>query len=112
MSYARLINRAGQVVSPSLSGFQAAAGNVDFTKAKDFYVILTDQPGAQSWPISGCTWQILRTDAPKGVNRSVTNFFLWGFEHGQQMARTIAFGPLPPSTVDAIRAYWKQHLGI
>lgn len=112
MSYARLINRAGQVVSPSLSGFQAAAANVDFTKAKDFYVILTDQPGAQSWPISGCTWQILRTDAPKAVNQSVTNFFLWGFEHGQQMARAIAFGPLPPSTVDAIRAYWKQNLGI
>ena len=112
MSSARLINGAGRVVSPSLEGFQAAAANVDFTKAEDFYVILTNQPGEESWPISGCTWQILRTDAPKATNAAVTRFFLWGFEHGQEMAKSIAFGPLPQSTVEAIQAYWKQHLGI
>lgn len=112
MSYARMINSAGKVVSPSLKGFQAAAANVDFTKASDFYVILTDQPGADSWPISGCTWQILRKNAPTATNEEVTKFFQWGFEHGQEMARSIAFGPLPPSTVDAIKAYWKKNLGI
>jgi phosphate transport system substrate-binding protein len=112
MSYARLINSAGRVVSPSLQGFEAAAANVDFTKAQDFYVILTNQPGEESWPISGCTWQILRTAAPKDVNQAVTTFFLWGFEHGQEMARAIAFGPLPSSTIQAIQAYWKQNLGI
>jgi phosphate transport system substrate-binding protein len=112
MNYARMVNSAGKVVSPSLQGFQAAAANVDFTKVQDFYVILTDQPGEQSWPISGCTWQILRTTAPKTVNESVTKFFLWGFEHGQDMAKSIAFGPLPASTVEAIQNYWKQHLGI
>lgn len=112
MNYARMVNSAGKVVSPSLQGFQAAAANVDFTKVQDFYVILTDQPGAQSWPISGCTWQILRTAAPKSVNEPVTKFFLWGFEHGQEMAKSIAFGPLPASTVQAIQTYWKQNLGI
>lgn len=112
MSYARLINSAGNVVSPSLQGFQSAAANVDFTKAQDFYVILTDQPGAQSWPISGCTWQILRTQGPKSTNEQVTRFFLWGFEQGQEMARSIAFGPLPASTISAIKVYWKQNLGI
>ena len=112
MNYARMINSAGKVVSPSLKGFQAAAANVDFTKVQDFYVILTDQPGAQSWPISGCTWQILRTAAAKSVNEPVTKFFLWGFEHGQAMAKSIGFGPLPASTVRAIQAYWQQNLGI
>jgi phosphate transport system substrate-binding protein len=112
MNYARMVNSAGKVVSPSLQGFQAAAANVDFTKVQDFYVILTDQPGARSWPISGCTWQILRKAAPKSVNEPVTQFFLWGFEHGQAMAKSIAFGPLPPSTVRAIQAYWKKNLGI
>lgn len=112
MSYARMVNSAGRVVSPSLKGFQAAAANVDFTKVQDFYVILTDQPGAASWPISGCTWQILRTAAPKSVNEPVTKFFLWGFEHGQAMAKSIGFGPLPTSTVRAIQQYWKKNLGI
>ncbi|MGA9851503.1 MAG: phosphate ABC transporter substrate-binding protein PstS [Gammaproteobacteria bacterium] len=112
MTYARMYNRDGKLVSPSLKGFQAAASHVDFTKAKDFYVILTDQPGPDTWPISGCTWQILRTNVPKTVNQPVIKFFLWGFEHGQSMAESIAFGPLPPTTVHAIQAYWKQNLGI
>ena len=112
LAYAKLVNSAGKTVSPSLKGFQAAAANVDFTKAQDFYVILTNQPGDESWPISGCTWQILRKDAPKATNQEVTKFFDWGFEHGQGMAESIAFGPLPTSTIDAIKAYWKKNLGI
>jgi phosphate transport system substrate-binding protein len=112
LAYARMVNSAGKTVSPSLKGFQAAAANVDFTKARDFYVILTDQPGDDSWPISGCTWQILRKDAPKATNEAVTKFFLWGFEHGQSMAKAISFGPLPQSTVDVIKSYWKKNLGI
>jgi len=112
LKYARLINSAGKVVRPSLKGFQAAAANVDFTKAKDFYVILTDQPGANSWPISGCTWQILRKNAPKATNEDVVKFFDWGFEHGQKMAKSLAFGPLPPSTVAVIKQYWQTKLGI
>ncbi len=112
LSYARMINSAGKVVSPNLKGFQAAASHVDFTKAKDFYVILTDQPGDDTWPISGCTWQILRKNAPKATNEDVTKFFDWGFEKGQKMATAISFGPLPPSTVAAIKAYWKANLGI
>ena len=112
LKYARMINSAGKVVSPSLKGFQAAAANVDFTKAKDFYVILTDQPGADSWPISGCTWQILRKSAPKATNEEVVKFFEWGFEHGQKIAESIAFGPLPPSTIVAIKQYWQTNLGI
>jgi phosphate transport system substrate-binding protein len=112
MNYARMINSSGKVVSPSLQGFQAAAANVDFTEVQDdSYVILTDQPGEQSWPISGYTWQILRTTAPISVNAAVVKFFGWGFEYGQGMAESSAFGPLPASTVGAIVTYWKWNLG-
>lgn len=112
LNYVRMYNQAGKLVSPSLKGFQAAAANVDFTKAEDFYVILTNQPGADSWPISGCTWEILKKDAPKENNQEVVNFFNWGFEHGQELAKSIAFGPLPESTVTAIKSYWHTQLGI
>jgi len=110
-SYARMINRDGNVVSPSLQGFQDASAHVDWTKAQDFYVILPYQPGPDTWPIAGCTWQILRKNATQAENEEVMKFFLWGFEQGQDMARSISFGPLPPSTVEAIRAYWKSELG-
>jgi phosphate transport system substrate-binding protein len=111
LPYARMINRDGKVVSPSLKGFQDASAHVDWGKAQDFYVILTDHTGPDTWPISGCTWQILRKNAPKATNMDVMKFFDWGFEHGQNMARSIAFGPLPPSTVEAIKSYWKNELG-
>jgi phosphate transport system substrate-binding protein len=112
MNYARMFNREGKLLSPSLKGFQAAASHVNFVTAKDFYVILTDQPGADSWPISGCTWEILRVNAPKETNMEVTKFFDWGFEHGQQLAESIAYGPLPENAVKAIKTYWKDKLGI
>jgi phosphate transport system substrate-binding protein len=111
LPYARMINADGKVVSPSLKGFQDASAHVDWAKAQDFYVILTDHTGPDTWPISGCTWQILRKNAPKATNMQVMKFFDWGFEHGQEMATSIAFGPLPPSTVEAIKAYWKAELG-
>jgi len=108
---ARMINRDGRIVAPSLTGFQDASAHVDWTRAQDFYVILPYQPGPDTWPIAGCTWQILRKNAPRASNQAVMKFFDWGFEHGQQMATSIAFGPLPPSTVNAIKAYWKSELG-
>lgn len=110
-SYARMVNSAGKVVSPTLKGFQDASGHVDWANAQDFYVILTNQPGADTWPISGCTWQILRKSAPKTENMAVMKFFDWGFEHGQEMAKSIVYGPLPSSTVTAIKSYWQKELG-
>lgn len=108
---ARLINRDGKIVAPSLTGFQDAAAHVDFTKAQDFYVILPDKPGPDTWPISGCTWELMRKSANKTANQEVLKFFNWGFENGQQLARSISYGPLPPSTVKAIQTYWKNQLG-
>lgn len=110
LTYVKMFNQAGKLVSPSLEGFQAAAANVDFTKAKDFYVILTDQPGDASWPISGCTWEILKVNGTN--NPAVVDFFMWGFEKGKDEARSIAFGPLPASTILAIRVYLKENLHI
>lgn len=112
MTWVRMFNRDGKLVSPDLKSFQAAAANVDFTRAQDFYVILTDQPGAESWPISGGTWEIMRTDMPKDKNEPVLKFFTWGYEHGQKMAEELGYGPLPESTVKAIKAYWKKNLNI
>lgn len=111
MSYARMINRDGKTVSPSLKGFQDASAHVDWAKAQDFYAILTDHTGPDTWPISGCTWQILRKNGSKATNLQVMKFFSWGFEQGQSMAKSIAFGPLPPSTVAAIKSYWQKELG-
>ncbi len=111
LSEARMFNADGKLVAPSLQGFQDASAHVDWKDAQDFYVILTNQAGPNTWPISGCTWEIMRKSAAKDSNLAVMRFFDWGFEHGQQLAQAISFGPLPTSTVAAIKAYWRRNLG-
>ena len=37
----------------------AAAAGADWAKAPGFYLILTDLPGAKSWPIAGATFILI-----------------------------------------------------
>ena len=112
MTYTRMINKAGKTVTPALNTFQAASANADFSKVKDFYLILTDQPGAESWPITGTTWVLMRTDYPKTRNEPVLKFMQWALLHGQSQAEALDYVPLPKSTVKQIEKYWKTRLGI
>ena len=73
-----MVNKDGQRVAPSMETFQAAAGNADFYQVRDFYLILTDQPGAKSWPIIAATYMLLRKDSPPQQNHDVLAFFHWG----------------------------------
>jgi phosphate transport system substrate-binding protein len=57
MTYALLQNAAGQFVAPEDKAFKAAAAGADWSKS--FYQILTNQPGAQSWPITGATFILM-----------------------------------------------------
>ncbi|ACH83391.1 MULTISPECIES: phosphate ABC transporter substrate-binding protein PstS [Acidithiobacillus] len=113
MAYGKMINAAGKVVAPDLATFQAAAANADFTKVEDFYVILTNQPGAQSWPISAATYILMRQDAHKTVNAGVLKFARWFLTapQAQAEARGLDYVPLPKTTVTQIEAYWKRNLG-
>ena len=112
MSYTKLVNSDGKAVSPELKAFQAASANADFTKVDGFYLILTNQPGAESWPITGATWVLLRTDADKDQNKAVTQFFTWCLTKGQDQAEKLQYVPLTSKTYDLIKAYWKKNLGI
>ncbi|MEJ2643836.1 MAG: phosphate ABC transporter substrate-binding protein PstS [Gammaproteobacteria bacterium] len=112
MTYGRMKNMDGEVVSPNMTSFQAAAANADFTKTKDFYLILTDQPGAKSWPITAATYILMRKDTPKAQNEKVLHFCNWFLEHGQSYAKRLDYVPLPGRTVSLIHHYWKTELGL
>jgi phosphate transport system substrate-binding protein len=107
-----MINAAGRRVKPTIQAFQAAAANADFSKVQDFYLVLTDQPGAQSWPITAATWVLMRSDAPQDRNRSAVAFFDWALKHGQPAAEKLDYVPLPDSVVQRIEAAWKAQLKI
>jgi len=112
MAYTKMINHDGKTVSPDLKSFSAASANADFSKVQDFYLILTDQPGAETWPISAGTYMLMRKDYPLAQNTDVLKFFDWFLTKGQSAAEKLDYVPLPEKTVALIQGYWKKELKI
>jgi len=112
MTYTQLRNQSGTFVSPNSKTFQTAAANADWTKAPGFYLLLTNQPGADSWPITGATFILMhkqQTDPAKA--KGVLAFFDWAFRNGGQMAEQLDYVPMPDKVVGLVEQSWKQIVG-
>ena len=114
MTYTSMVNASGKTVEPSLTAFQAASSNADFSKTKDFYLVLADQSGEKSWPITAFTYMLMRRDASKESNQTVLSFMSWFLndDAAQAAAKQLEYVPLPSETVDMIKEYWKNELDI
>ena len=110
--YTDMINAAGQRVAPSMEAFQAAASNADFSKVQDFYEILTNEPGAKSWPITAATYMLLRSDYPADKNKSVLKFLDYALKEGQGDAKALDYVPMPDAVVKMIEASWMKTLKV
>jgi phosphate transport system substrate-binding protein len=112
MTYAQLKNKDGAFVSPNSKTFQAAAANADWSKAPGFYVLLTDQPGADSWPITGATFILIyKQQAKPETAREVLNFFDWAYKNGGKLAEQLDYVPMPPAVIAAVEQSWKSITG-
>jgi phosphate transport system substrate-binding protein len=109
--YADMINQAGKQVTPTMDSFQAAVANADFSKVQDFYLILTDQPGEKSWPITAATYILLRKDSPTDQNHAVLKFLDWALKDGQAEAKKLDYVPLPASVIKQVEEHWSKDLG-
>ena len=107
-----MINAAGQRVKPTLQSFQAAAANADFSKVQDFYLILTNQPGAQSWPITAATYMLMRNDYPADKNKAILQFLSYALHDGAADAEKLDYVPFPDAVVKQIEASWSQTLKV
>ncbi len=111
MSYARLENQAGHFVSPTSKTFQAAAANADWNHAPGFYMVLTDQPGKDSWPITGATFILVYKTQMKPANGlAVLKFFDWAYHHGGKMAEKLDYVPMPASVVKLVEHTWAKDI--
>ena len=111
MAYAKVRNRDGRFVDPSAKGFQAAAAGADWGAAPGMYLILTDAPGADAWPIAGATFILMHKVQEKpAIAREVLRFFDWAYAKGGRMAESLDYVPLPDKVVKLIEAGWKQHI--
>ena len=111
LTYAALINKAGKTVQPTTAAFQAAASNADWAKAPGYYVILTDQPGEASWPITAATFILMHKEsADKAASAEAVKFFKWAFAKGDKMAEELDYIPMPESVVKLIEKTWSADI--
>lgn len=102
MNFVQVQNLNGVWVSPTEESFKAAAAGADWNKT--FYHILTNQPGKETWPISGATFILmpLVSDKPEQTKESI-KFFTWAFEKGGKMADDLDYVALPNPVVNRIK---------
>lgn len=111
MVYAQLKNRDGQFVTPDDATFKAAAANADWAKAPGFSVMLTDQPGKTSWPITGASFILMHKQQANAVQgREVLQFFSWAFKNGGTMATDLDYVAMPDSVIKLVEETWKKEL--
>jgi phosphate transport system substrate-binding protein len=111
MAYTQVKNRDGHFIEPSLASFQAAAASAEWSKAKDFYLVITDAPGAKSWPIAASVFVLMYKEPkdPAG-SKAALDFFKWALEHGQAQAKSLDYVPLPDNLVKQIEAHWQKEI--
>ena len=111
IAHTQLKNKDGNFVQPDDDNFKAAAANAEWSKTPGFGVVLTDQAGKTSWPITGVSFILMhkqQADANKG--KEVIKFFDWAFKNGDAAATELDYVPLPESVVKQVQGAWKANL--
>ena len=111
LAHATLQNRDGNFVEPDDETFKAASIGADWAKARGNYLILTDQPGKSSWPITSASFILMHKVQDKPASgREVLKFFDWAFANGDKMASDLDYVPMPAAVVKMIQTQWKANL--
>ena len=108
MTHGAIRNREGHYVQPDDTAFQAAAAGADWKATPGFGVVLTDQPGKASWPVSGASFILMHSRQHKPQSGlEVLSFFDWAWKNGQKTAEELDYVPLPAALVAQIQDAWK-----
>jgi len=107
LTFTKLINKDGKAVDPTAASFTAAAASADWVGTPGFGVILTDEPGAASWPLAGATFILMHKQPqdPAAATEAL-KFFSWAYSKGDKMAEDLDYVPMPDSVVNAIQKVW------
>jgi phosphate transport system substrate-binding protein len=109
--YTRMINAAGKTVSPISESFQAAAANADWNSVPGYGVILANQLGDKSWPMTAATFILIhKQPQDPAAAASALKFFAWAYANGGKAAEELDFVPMPASVVTAVQGVWAEEI--
>ena len=112
-TYALVQSHDGSWPMPTASAFSAAAAGADWAHAPGNYLMITNQPGANAWPISGATFAILyKKDGDAAKRADVLKFFDFGFKTGDTAAANLAYVPMPGTVKAMIRKQWATEITV
>ncbi len=111
MTYAKMVNHDGKTVSPTMDSFQAAAANADWANSPGYYQILTNEPGAASWPITAATFILVQKQpVDAAATGEALKFFSWAFANGGKDAEALDYIPMPDNVVALIKKTWASDI--
>lgn len=111
LTYAKMINKDGKTVDPTAESFKAAAAGANWEGTPGFGVLLTNQPGAGTWPIAGATFILMyKQPSDPAAAAEALKFFSWAYEKGGKMAEELDYVPMPASVVASIKKVWSGQI--
>jgi phosphate transport system substrate-binding protein len=111
MTYTKMVNKDGKTVAPTSEAFQAAAANADWNSVPGYGVILANQAGAESWPMTAATFILIpkQPDDPVATAEAL-KFFAWAYAKGDKMAEELDYVPMPKKVVGDIEKVWASEI--
>jgi phosphate transport system substrate-binding protein len=111
LTYTQMINKAGKTVAPTSEAFQAAAANANWKSQPGYGVILANQPGNQSWPMTAATWILVyKQPTDPAATGEALKFFAWAYKNGGKMAEALDYVPMPANVVKDIEKTWSTEI--
>jgi phosphate transport system substrate-binding protein len=109
--FTKMVNKDGKTIAPTAEAFQAAAANADWDSVPGYGVILANQPGAESWPMTAATFILIpkQPDDPVAATEAL-KFFGWAYANGDKMAAELDYVPMPKKVVGEIEKVWAQQI--
>jgi phosphate transport system substrate-binding protein len=107
--FTKMMNKDGKTVAPTSDAFQAAAANADWNSVPGYGVILANQPGATSWPMTAATFILIpkQPQDPAAATEAL-KFFAWAYAKGGKMAEELDYVPMPQKVIGSIEATWAK----
>ncbi|HXP75470.1 MAG TPA: phosphate ABC transporter substrate-binding protein PstS [Stellaceae bacterium] len=111
MTYALMGNKEGNFVAPNAASFQSAAANADWKGTPGYALLLTDQPGKDSWPITASSFILVyKKQDDVATAKAVLDFFAWSYANGAKMAEELDYVPMPAKVVSLVEETWKNEI--